>query len=328
MQEITYHLRTFFRVCLFVLLPILPLQETYAQPHMGDVQISATAEELALVELIQFKLEAIRIHVGKPVNEVPDFVIKGATQREVFYQAVNLYQKTDRLAQEIARDTLPLELDKLSQERSAADITKILKTALGRVGRVLERLGIQSPPNAFVTNLSADITDSDLYVAILKTNQQINQLLEYKFSPSEVYQQVTTALHITLVLYERFPEVRRILDEPEFIPGKAPSDVFQLLLDCYAVVRDMAMLSGVEVLEIVSVSKKEFYIPSEVYDVATLLVSELNYIYDSIPGLSEPEKSYFPGRKYPSDVYQRASHLQQTLSRLHDLIKANPDWRH
>ena len=86
------------------------------------------------------------------------------------------------------------------------------------------------------------------------------------------------------------------------------------------------MLSNMDILTFESVEKHGAYIPSEVYDVATLLVSELAYIHDSVPGLTEAEKSYFPVGRYPSDVYQRGLQLRLTLERLHELIAANPNW--
>jgi hypothetical protein len=310
---------------LIILLSAFPLW-VRAQSDSQTETRNTAAEGLLLIEIIHRKLEEIRLYTGKPSEEVPSIVIKNAVPREVFYQAVNLYQKSDRLAQEIARSSVSLDPSVLNIGFRQEDVIAVLNAAMQRIDAVIGELGIQ-PPQAIEENYSQKhATNSDLYVAILNTNQHINQILDDKYSPAEVYQKLTKAIHIALTLFEQFPGAPRNFSEPEFVPGKTPSDVFNLLIDCYAQIREIAMLSNIEVLEINSVSKNGLYVPSEVYDIATLLVSELSYIHDTIPGLSEAEKSYFPGRVYPSHVYQRGLLLKQFLGDLHDLITKKPDW--
>lgn len=310
---------------LIFLLSTLP-PDARAQTGLQIEPGNTAAQGLLLVEIIHRKLEVIRSYIGKPTEEVPNIAIKNAVPREVFYQAVNLYQKSDRLAQEIARSSISLDPSNLNNDLGQEDVIKVLNAAMQRIDSVIKELAIQPPPALEEDYSQKHATNSDLYVAIINTSQRINQLLDDKYSPAEVYQKLTKSIHIALTLFERFPGTPRNFSEPEFIPGKTPSDVFNSLIDCYAQIREIAMQSNIEILEINSASKNGLYVPSEVYDIATLLVSELSYIHDTVPGLSEAEHSYYPGRVYPSHVYQRGLLLKRILDDLHSLIKENPDW--
>ena len=66
--------------------------------------------------------------------------------------------------------------------------------------------------------------------------------------------------------------------------------------------------------------------PSDVYDIAALLVSELNYLHTQRKGAEPPRKVFNPGRKLPSHVYQRIGVLCKQMKRLEARVKANPDW--
>ena len=66
--------------------------------------------------------------------------------------------------------------------------------------------------------------------------------------------------------------------------------------------------------------------PSDVYDIVSLLVSELAFLHAALPGAEPPHKSYFPGRKFPSDVYQRVGILEKQLAQLESLVERQPDW--
>ena len=66
--------------------------------------------------------------------------------------------------------------------------------------------------------------------------------------------------------------------------------------------------------------------PSDVYDVASLLVSELAYLHARLPNAGAPRSSYNPGDKLPSHVYQRAGMLERQLSELNKWVEGSPDW--
>ena len=59
---------------------------------------------------------------------------------------------------------------------------------------------------------------------------------------------------------------------------------------------------------------------------ATLIVSELAYIHSRIADAQPPVRTYYPGHKLPSHVYQRAGILEVQLMELSKHVSATPDW--
>ena len=70
----------------------------------------------------------------------------------------------------------------------------------------------------------------------------------------------------------------------------------------------------------------QYVTPSDVYDIASLLVSELAHIHSQLDSEKSPRRVYYPGRKFPSDIYQRAGILQAQLLELRGLVADHPDW--
>ena len=71
---------------------------------------------------------------------------------------------------------------------------------------------------------------------------------------------------------------------------------------------------------------REGVTPSDVYDMATLLISELDYLWTHAENAVSPRPAYYPGRKLPSHVYQRAGLLERQLAELEKLVEATPSW--
>ena len=66
--------------------------------------------------------------------------------------------------------------------------------------------------------------------------------------------------------------------------------------------------------------------PSDVYDVASLIVAELAYLHSKLTDAKSPREVYYVGRKFPSHVYQRAGILDRQLIELQRWVLENPDW--
>ena len=66
--------------------------------------------------------------------------------------------------------------------------------------------------------------------------------------------------------------------------------------------------------------------PSDVYSMATLLVSELTYLHMQVDDFEPPIRTYYPGSKLPSHVYQRVGILEAQLTELEKRVGLTPDW--
>ncbi|MCK5433019.1 MAG: hypothetical protein KAJ03_09755, partial [Gammaproteobacteria bacterium] len=108
---------------------------------------------------------------------------------------------------------------------------------------------------------------------------------------------------------------------------KRPSDVYRLLIGCYELTRQIAVTSGLSMLTLKS-SESQFdtVTPSDVYDIASLVVSELAYLYAQMEEAQPPYEVYNPGRKLPSHVYQRAGILEKQLIDLQQRVNKTPNW--
>jgi hypothetical protein len=66
--------------------------------------------------------------------------------------------------------------------------------------------------------------------------------------------------------------------------------------------------------------------PTDTHELASLLVSELAHLHKKLPTAREPRNVYYPGRKFPSHVYQRAGILEDQLRNLERRVDRNPNW--
>ena len=90
--------------------------------------------------------------------------------------------------------------------------------------------------------------------------------------------------------------------------------VYRRLLGCLDMVRRLAAAENIRILELsVSENSMAGATPSDVYDIASLLVSELAYVDRVLNGSPPERKAWYPGRKVPSDVFQRVGILETQL---------------
>ncbi len=290
----------------------------------GDAIIPS--DVLSRVHLLRDEVDLIRLAMGKPRHSRSVLSVTNAAPREVFFQALALYRKADRLCFEQSG-----RLGKAPHEPSADTIQPlavwgVVDAALKRVLVVKEALGLSG---VRIESPSPDTTTpTDVFRAILQVNTQINLLLDEAFSPSEVYQQVTLSVHISAkILAASAPDAVRIPAAPAFESHKVPADVYRRLVRCLETIQRIAMVSGFEMLEVqIDDDALAEVTPSDVYDIASLVVSELAYIHSSVEGAAAPVPVHYPGRRFPSHVYQRAGILESQLSLLMTHVAQSPNW--
>ena len=289
----------------------------------GSAPQIAPPDVHARVMLLQRELELVRYEMGRPKRLEGGGRIAGVAPREVYFQALTLFRKANRLSFEHTREIVD-EFPRPDGEIEPAEVLAVVENALARIRRVKEKLGISQTIAREAPDPSK--TSDDVILAILQSSQQLNLLLDEPFSPAEVYEQLTVAIGYTARLRAQFPG-DRIPETPPFESGKVPSDVYRKLLDCFTIVRRIAERSNLSMLSLeVSEGGVTSAIPSDVYDVATLLVSELAYLWEQLDDIPPPRAAYYPGRRFPSHVYQRALLLERQLTELDQLVDSRPGW--
>ncbi|MEE8104660.1 MAG: hypothetical protein V3T86_03900 [Planctomycetota bacterium] len=276
----------------------------------------------ALTMFVRKELELIRLEMGKPAGRPSALKVKNAAPREVLFQALTLFRKTKRLCFEQLREHIEMPEVHRGKIRPA-QVHAVVDKVLTRLQNLKAGLGIKEKSEK--TPRDASKTPTDVFRSIGEANRQLNVLIEKPFSPSDVFQQVTLGVGYAARLLARFPGATRIPAAPKFERRKRPDDVFRRLVSCFERCRAIAESAGLPLLEL-EAKRTEGLSPSDVYDVASLVVSELAYLHAQLKDSPPPREVFQPGTKFPAHVYQRAGLLESQLIQLEEVVGKNPDW--
>ena len=290
----------------------------------GNVKQITPSDVLARVKLVKAELDLIRIAMGKHKESSKIITVKNAAPREVYFQAQAMFEKADTLAYEFTGNTVPEPKIK-KKKITPSDVWSLVNESLKRVLVVKHSLNITEKVNEMKE--PDNKTPTDVYNNIIEVNQDLNNLLDQKFSPSKVYEQVTLAISYTEKLLRQFKKGELIPSEPAYQANMTPSDVYQRLLECVRLLKEIALDSGVAMLDVkVNKNALQQVVPSNVYDLAKVIVAEVRYFYSVATKNIKFIDTYYPGKKIPSDVYQRSGILLKQIELLKTNVKQNPSW--
>jgi len=287
------------------------------------------ADVLARMLWLNEELETIRFEMGKPKDRRVTRLATDALAHEVYFQAITLFIKADRLALELTGSTGLRPRPVAPSDIRPYHTWVLITAALNRLVAIKNELGISE----IVSENAHPSTTKPTEIAhlIVQANRQLNLMLQRSISPSDVFQQISWGIQYAKALLAQFPAATHSAVPPPFERGKQPSEVFLRLVQCFKHVEEIARLSGTAVLHLDAKAAKhavdDFNIqPSDVYDLATLLVSDLTYLYGTLKDAPPIPSVPFPGRKFPSHVYQQAGVLLDLLRSLEQQVRANPNW--
>ncbi len=282
------------------------------------------ADVFVRVAQARARIERIRFEMGRPRLRKPVLHVANAAPREVYFQALTLFRKANRLSFELTRERADVPPTPAA-ELSPADVLHVIDQAIAQLQHVEEALEISGEVEPLARDPSR--TPTDVFQSIVHSNGQMNLLLDRRFSPSDVFQQITLAISYASILLAEFPESTRIPPAPELERGKQPADVYRRLLGCYEQLGRIAANSNVSMLE-VTVSEEGIVdaSPSDVYDIASLLVAALAHFHSRLSNAGAPRAAYYPGQKTPSQVFQRSGILEAQLAQLATSSEAHPAW--
>lgn len=297
--------------------------------HSITLEEITPADVLARVQLLRDTLELIRFEMGKPLPTQVEAIVTNVHSHEAYFQALTLFHKADRLALELTGSTgIPPEPISLSA-LAPLHIWKMVNMSYLRILAIKEELGLKEIISERLEDSSTSLTETGR--AIVQANRQINLLQEQHFAPSDVAQQVLLASQYAKRLLARFPQLQVTSENPPLERGKQPADVFLRLIECYASLETIAHQSGIPVLHLdlpaaKSVGLSRQLEPSDVYDMGTLLVSDLAYLQGQSKKIDPPKSIPYPGRLFPSHVYQQATVLLHQLKALEQFVATDPKW--
>lgn len=282
------------------------------------------ADVLARVQLLSDEIELLRLELGKPESHIEQTIVTGASPREVYFQAHASFIKANRLLYEQTgnRNASPALINVASIK--PFHVWNMVNAAYEQVMQVKNARHISE--QAVEQEQSIDTLPSDVFVHIVVSNNQLNNLLKRPFSSDDVYQEVNKAIHAMAALLATTSSVTRIPAATEFERRKTPTDVYNYLLESRQLLLKIMAHYDIKFASLKNSEKTSSRFIGEVYDFSALLVANVLYVHALKSTAQLPTKTYPVINKTPSDVYQRISILHQQLLSLEQLHQADANW--
>jgi cell division protein FtsL len=262
------------------------------------------------------QIDQVRFHMGAPKVAPLNLKIRNAQPHDVYFLARTLHQKSSRLLFQVNRKTASIP-DTSSEVYLPADVLKLVIAARANVSRVMETLEIGADEGELKKRVFSNKQPSDVFISILAVNRQINTLLNRRFAPSDVFEEVTLAIGYGAILLGQYQNIERIPEPPSVAPGRIPSDVFFRLLEGLEKIKQLYGEEGLDSLSVdAQDTSSEKITPSDVTDIASLLVARLDFLHKHKSLQRLPREPYYPGTVYPTDVYRQVGILLIQLDSL------------
>lgn len=275
------------------------------------------------VELLRAELEILRQELGRPRDTRNEIKVTGAAPREVLFEALGLFRKADRFCFERTGEQSVLPQPPPADKVEPAHVKAVVDVAINRIEQVKARLGVTEKATAPKRDDSKQ--PSDVLGSLFLANRAVNGLLDHPFTPNDVYQLVSLSVGYATRLASKIDKAPSS-ELPKFERKKRPGDVYARLWSCFASARKAITGTGFEMLEL---GKPPFEAddvqPSDVYDLASLLIAEVVYLHGQVDGLEPPSTTdfYEVGHKVPSHVFQLAGLLENQLNAIAKAVEGN-----
>ncbi|MEG3640961.1 hypothetical protein [Magnetococcus sp. PR-3] len=279
----------------------------------GDVLVS--------VQALAKDLQDIRTKVGGKANSQKELPVMGASPREVFYQAENLEAKVvDLVKQRANQEGRPLLL--IPKGKITPDhVLAVMESARTILGKGKQAMGAGSP---VVKSAAGKASPTDVYRSLIQANRQINLLLTTKIIPSDVYQRVEQSVQIAQVLNTVYGGSVE-LSLPPLDLKKGPGHVYDQMVICFRLIREILLLTKVKTMDLAADYKAApGTSPGDVFDLASLLYSEMAHLYFALPNRPLTAGVFYVGKKKPGHVYQLAKGFETQLRQLKVHVTKNP----
>ena len=257
------------------------------------------------------EVELIRREMGRPSETRPAVTVSGASPRECWFQALAVFRKSDRLCAEIAGDPVAsVPYAPPIDQVTPGDVLKVIEAAGRELHEIKRALSISESVDPPARDASK--TPSDVFGMLATVNRQTNLLLARTFQPADCYQQVALAVAYAARLGAA-PK------DSSFARGKRPADCYERLTSCLESARALVKKAGHAVIDRPAApGDVNAVLPSDVYDLATLVVGEVAFLHAVRKDAAAPYpfEGNEPGRKLPSHVWQLAGVLEQQLKAL------------
>lgn len=293
---------------------------------MSDDEITSEHTCARIGQVLE-ELEALRLEMGRAKDARVPMHVREASPREVYYHAQTVHRKANQLCVELGAASVSLPGAAEPARARPSDVLRVLDSTRERLAQARAHLHVEGDttrpelPGPLLRAVGKEA--SDVLAGCLLASRQLNVMLAQAFASREGHERLMRALALT----ERLLAVHgaELPPAPPLERRKFPRDVFHLLWQACEVLHQMLRDSGATALEIERGFVGEQ--PTDVYDLASLIVSELEYLASfllikEIP----PPAAATPSPVLPAHNFRRARQLQAAIGMLAEAVRARPDW--
>jgi hypothetical protein len=249
--------------------------------------------------------------MGRSPDERPVPEISGAVPREVYFEALALWRKADRLAGEVGAGPGSAPASPPLTDVQPAHVLRVIDAALERIRNIGVRVGVDA--KTAEPAVEDQRQPADVLTALIRCNRDLSRCLERPFTPEDVYRQVALAsAYASAILAAR----RRTSSPVGFEPRRRPADCYQRLEACLAAARGLITTAGHTALQ--ARGAVTDVVPGDVYDLASIVLGEVAFLHAVTAGAA-PVHAFDPGwhgHRLPSHVHQLARTLEAQLTAL------------
>ena len=227
----------------------------------------------------------------QPLVPVRDVAI-----RENFRQAMSLWQKVNQLGVELVGGGEPPPIVARPSDRDFGppEVRLVLTSVQARLQEIRDGVEVVGAGGGIVQvlppPLDVESTPSDVFRSLVQANRQVNRMLVRGVQPGDVYQQVIQAAFFASEILTTLGDAQPYPEVPEYESGLQPGHVYGRLLTVLDRLSAAFGTWGLSMLDWTggAYTVDESLTPGDVYDLATLLLSELEYLHSQLPGVRAP----------------------------------------
>ncbi len=298
----------------------------------SDVKITreeiTSADVFQRAQVFQNELKLICYELGVSQAEAMSLQVSNAEMRDVYYQAIQLFERSRELSIEYQGYPSTDESSLFLNDPQAFDVWTVMGSALEYLNGIKKKLGtLNQEGDGLPRDNSNQPNLNNLLTMMIQLNHEMDAASPQGVSLSDGYQGITFAIGYSARLLSVFPDAKRIPDAPPIEHGKRLIDVKERLIQCDHFIREIARVSQVPLLSVEQKNDVKSHVTSsDIYDFSFLLVAKLSALHNRLKDSQALPEAYFSGQKIPAQLHQRAGILEDQLSQLVQFVKANPKW--
>ncbi|MDF1796373.1 MAG: hypothetical protein P1U63_07550 [Coxiellaceae bacterium] len=226
--------------------------------------------------------------------------------------------KVDKLFEEITNKSIQTSLTVPSDAKAinASNLFSLLHDVNDQLSSIMVILKISSTHSRFSADGSKE--QVNLYNQLLALNQSINELLEMKTLPADNYQINTLSVYYAgEILSAKNISAISLKPRSKYL-DKTPADVFNLQLKLLGKLNVLGSKLGVKMLSLKKTPCNLDITPAVIQGVSYIILSEVMHLAHISGVNTSVIKSYYPNKKYPSDVFERGEMLLHQINAMID----------